>query len=265
MVTWEPWRKPVGAVHDEVQRAVRLERIAAGAYDDYIRRWASAAAAYKGPILLRFMHEMNGNWYPWSTRTNGNSERSYVDAWRHVHNIFRAVGAANVSWVWTINTFPGLSGDNRRLDQFYPGDEYVDWVSMTGFNWGRSNPWNVWLSADRTFRSTYRALARLDKPIMISEVATVAKGGDAAAWIRDASRQLRTRYPRIKAVIWFDSLYPGGVDFRLTETSADAFARSFGSSPYWSAPLELVRQPAQRTLPPPRASSSHASPAPSTG
>jgi beta-mannanase len=187
------------------------------------------------------MHEMNGNWYPWSVDTNGNSARTFVAAWRHVHDLFTQAGATNVSWVWTINTFTGLHESARRIGAFYPGDAYVDWVSMTGFNWGTSNTWNTWQGVDEIFRDAYRALVRFEKPIMISEIGTVTTGGDAARWTRRSLARLRDGYPRIKAIVWFDSRYPGDIDFRLRGDMATALRTALDDSQYWDQPLRLVR------------------------
>jgi cellulose synthase (UDP-forming) len=241
MITWEPWRKPPGQVHTPYQPEVSLSYIASGRYDRYIRSWARAAAAYRRPILLRFMHEMNGTWYPWAITTNGNSESTYVAAWRHVHDLFAAAGASNVSWVWTINSFPGLDDQHRDLAGYYPGDAYVDWVSVTGFNWGDSLGFDAWRSVDEIFAGSYNALTRLHKPIMVSEIGTVADGsGDPARWIRRALSRFAEAYPQVKAVVWFDSPYPGDADFRLEGNEADALRAVLGGSRHWGQPLRLA-------------------------
>ena len=72
----------------------------AGRYDEYIREFAEEARAWGHPFFLRFNWEMNGDWFPWSEGVNGNPSGEYVAAWRHVHDIFAAVGATNVTWVW---------------------------------------------------------------------------------------------------------------------------------------------------------------------
>jgi cellulose synthase (UDP-forming) len=243
MITWEPWAKPAGGVWDPTQPDVRLSLIASGHYDRFIRSWAHAAAGFRGPILVRFMLEMNGFWYPWAIQGNGNSPQDFVDAWRHVHDLFQQEGATNVRWVWSIASFTGLHGDDRDLASYYPGDAYVDWVSLTGFNWGTVAFWNRWHSFDDVFHQTYEALLRFDRPVMISEVGTVGVGGDPAQWVRDAFQRLPVEYPRVKAVVWFDSLYPGNVDFRLDASAAAAFAESVRGSTYWDQPVRLVTAP----------------------
>jgi Glycosyl hydrolase family 26 len=68
--------------------AFSLPNIIAGLHDAYIRSFAQALAAYGGPVLLRFAHEMNGNWFQWGAGVDGNTPAQYVAAWRHVHDVF---------------------------------------------------------------------------------------------------------------------------------------------------------------------------------
>jgi hypothetical protein len=225
MITWEPWSAPEGERHVAIQPDINLARIADGAHDPYIRAWARDAAAYRGPLMIRLMHEMNGTWYPWGVLTNGNTPALYVKAWRHVHRIFDEAGAANVSWIWSINNLERTDGESHDIDAYYPGDRFVDWVSTSGFNWGDAYPWSSWRTADPLYRDTYRALSRYDKPIMISEIGTTDVGGDPRAWIRQTFQRLRTGYPRLRAVLWYDDIDGGGLDFRLKGQTAGALAQ----------------------------------------
>ena len=184
LVTWEPWHQP-------------LRAIAAGRYDAYIRSSARDARRWGRTILVRFAHEMNGDWYPWGAHAN--PPRVYVRAWRRVVRIFRDVGARKVRFVWTPNVDYGGLPLMRRL---YPGDRHVDWVGLSGFSWG--GPWE-WESAYDVFHNSYRSITRMTrKPFMVAETAAGETGGDKAAWIkRTFGRDLR-RMPRIRAVVWFN-------------------------------------------------------------
>src|SRR4249919_1261914 len=71
----------------------QLADVIAGTYDDYIREFAEGARDWGHPFFLRFNWEMNGGWFPWSEIANGNGPGQYIAAWRHVHDIFAAVGA----------------------------------------------------------------------------------------------------------------------------------------------------------------------------
>ncbi|HET8958699.1 MAG TPA: glycosyl hydrolase, partial [Microcella sp.] len=97
LITWEPWVWGGGAT----QTAYRSSRIAAGAHDAQIRQWGQALAAWGKPVMVRYGHEMNGDWYPWADGVNGNKPGDYVAAWRHVHTLVTAQGASNVRWVWS--------------------------------------------------------------------------------------------------------------------------------------------------------------------
>jgi cellulose synthase (UDP-forming) len=229
MVTWEPWSNPDHGFHDATQPSSRLVRIVSGRDDAYIRSWARAAARYRGPILLRPMQEMNGDWYPWAVTTNGNDAATFVAAWRHIHRIFDEAGARNVRWVWTVHALPGTT---PRFGSFYPGPEYVDWVSLTVFNWGTAVGWGKWESLDHLIRPTYDALLGYGKPVMVSEIGTVEQGGDAARWVSDAMSSLQTGYTRVKAVVWFSYRYSRWADFRLGGRSTTALASAL-SSRYW--------------------------------
>jgi beta-mannanase len=225
MITWEPWSAPEGVKHVAIQPDVSLARIADGSHDGYIRAWARDVAAYRGPVMIRLMHEMNGDWYPWGVTTNGNTPELYIQAWRHVHRIFDAAGARNVSWIWSINNLERIAGENHDIDAYYPGDRFVDWVSTSGFNWGNAYSWSSWRTADPLYRETYRALTRYDKPIMISEIGTTSDGGDARVWIRQTFQTLRADYPKLHAVLWYDDVDGGGLDFRLQGQIAGALSQ----------------------------------------
>ena len=159
----------------------------AGTFDSYIREFAEAARDWGHPFFLRFNWEMNGDWFPWSEGVNGNQPGEYVAAWRHVHDIFTAVGATNATWVWCPNVDPGQK--LQDLASLYPGDDYVDWTGLDGYNWG-TNPATPdgWKSFDQLFGSTYDAITETiapSKPMIIGEVGSTEYGGSKAAWIAE--------------------------------------------------------------------------------
>ena len=70
----------------------QLSDVISGRYDTYIREFATQAKNWNHPYFLRFNWEMNGRWFPWHEGVNGNQAGESVKAWRHVHDIFTAVG-----------------------------------------------------------------------------------------------------------------------------------------------------------------------------
>src|SRR3954447_19951807 len=101
----------------------QLSDLNSGRYDNFIRNFALDAKAWGHPFFLRFDWEMNGNWFPWNVRANGNNPADFVPAWKRVHDIFASVGATNVTWVWC--PYVDTSG-RQNLRQLYPGPAYVD-------------------------------------------------------------------------------------------------------------------------------------------
>ena len=241
LVDWCSWNTSSGG--SATQPEFQLAGIIRGDHDPMIRAWAEGAKAWGKPFFLRFDHEMNGAWYPWSETANGNSTGEYALAWRHVHDIFTSVGATNVTWVWSPNV---TSKRSQPLDGLYPGDAYVDWVGMDGYNWG-PNPVRhaaPWISFARLFGPTYDTLGTLapTKPVMIAEIGTSEYGGSKARWIADAlSASTLDAFPRIGALVWFNWA-PEGVDWKIESSPAaqSAFATSIASPRYAGAEFGAI-------------------------
>jgi len=216
-----------------------LGNIINGMHDAYIQQWATDAKAWGYPLFLRFDWEMNGNWYPWSELANGNSAGQFVTAWRHVHDIFTSVGANNVTWVWCPNI---NSSAMIPMAEVYPGDAYVDWTGLDGYN-----KYSTWLSFNTVFTGSgitwlydsYQELLALapSKPIMIAETASLEAGDGGAkkaAWITDTlTTQIPANFPAIKAFVWFN-WNSAGSTFAIESSSAAqmAFATAIASTNY---------------------------------
>jgi mannan endo-1,4-beta-mannosidase len=204
-----------------------LAAVIAGRYDSFIRQFARAAKRWGHPFFLRFDWEMNGNWFPWSERENGNRPGQFVAAWRHVHDIFTAVGASSVTWVWCPNV--DLHHRLIGLRELYPGGRYVDWTCMDGYNFGGGPATGGWVSFDRLFRSTYREITRTvapGKPMMIGETGTVGSPRARATWIARMFADLPRRFPDIHGVMWFQRT--DGGDWPIFPGSREAAAFAAG-------------------------------------
>lgn len=222
-ITWEAWDWLKGVDQPEYS----LARIIDGGHDAYIHSWARAVRTWKKPIRIRLMHEMNSPHYPWGVTVNGNTPAQFVAAWRHVVDIFRANRANNVQWVWA----PASSQDGTvPIAQIYPGDKYVDWVGVDGYNWGSSVSWSNWRSFDQVFGPTLAdfKLIAPSKPVAISETSSAEVGGDKAAWITEFFGKLKDN-PQIRSFTWFH--YNKENDWRITssESARRAFAAGLAS------------------------------------
>jgi hypothetical protein len=242
MLSWEAWQ-PAGRLTD--QPKYRLKRIAAGAFDPFIKRYAREIRAYGGPLMLRPFHEMDGNWYPWGGMANGNTPKDLVAAWRHVHNIFDRVGARNVTWVWSVN---GLSVPNtpaNQISHYWPGSRYVDWIGVSGFNYAGS------LAGTGPFESLsgllaprFFSLVRYPKPVIVAETASVEQNGDKAAWIKALPGDLIGSPGRVDGFVWYDQQESEAQDFPFTSSAASqgAFRGILKGGRVLSAPDALPRR-----------------------
>lgn len=247
MITWEPWDP--GSDANQVknptkQPAYRLKAINDGVFDAYIRQWAVDIKKLGGPVMLRPMHEMNGNWYPWGGTVNGNKPAEFVTAWRRIHDIFEAEGATNVTWVWSINHESVPSGDDNAYAAYYPGDEYVDWTSISGFNWGTTSNYSRWMPFTHWYAKPLGYLKTIKKPICISEFASVEQGGKKSVWITDAYTRIRAN-SQVRAIIYYDSIEKSTSstqDWRVTSSaeSLAAFSKAISPTYFVGTPPQTV-------------------------
>lgn len=147
MITLEPW----GGLETVTPEAVAalVERL----------------AEYNGKgtaLFVRFAHEMNGSWYPWSQQPT-----AYIQSYRMLAEAVHR-DAPGTAMVWAPNygggyPFSGgsfeakpdhpdftlldtdqngvLSMEDDPYAPYYPGDDAVDWAGMTIYHWGNQYPW----------------------------------------------------------------------------------------------------------------------------
>jgi hypothetical protein len=213
MLTWEP-------------AGLTTVDISSGAHDAYLYQMAQNMRDYRSgvEIWVRPMHEMNGNWYSWGVGDSAvNTNETFITAWRHIHEIFQSANAGNVKFVWNINHHPVGAGADYVGS--YPGDAYVDYAGMDGYNWGTSQSWSTWTSFYSTFKMAYDAItAATTKPIVIGEWASAEKGGDKAAWITDAFNEIKSGdWPQIEVLVWFHERKEAAWQIDSSSASLDAY------------------------------------------
>ena len=154
---------------------------------------------------------MNGDWCQYCAYWTSQDAELFRAAWRHVYRVFADEGATNVLWMWNPHdrSFPDFRYNHPAL--YYPGNEFVDLVGMTGYCNGTYFPNETWRPFDEIYAPMYAEYAAMfpDKPFVITEFACSAIGGDKAAWIRDALRRLPS-YPRIRLAIWWNGVGDAG-------------------------------------------------------
>jgi len=175
-----------------------------GGQDGYIDDFAAEAKAYGRPVYLRFGHEMNAEWMSYSAGSKGGpSAADFKAAWRRLVDRFRAQGATNVRFIWCPNEsdFPDRAGNH--MEDYWPGDDYVDIAGFDAYNWTNQLP-RRGDGENRTFNQIvvgpYERIGRItDDEIWLCEFGTVEP--DKANWIED---MFATRsFPRLTGLIYF--------------------------------------------------------------
>ncbi|MCW2524348.1 MAG: hypothetical protein JWO63_2683 [Frankiales bacterium] len=221
-----------------------LANIVAGGWDSYLKKYAEDIKSNGLPLVIRFDQEMNGNWYRWAEPDPdyNNAQGVYIAAWQHVHDIFQAAGANDlVIWDWSPNRVDNI----KRLpsiDNYYPGDAYVDWVGMTGYY----RPGDGTATFDATYDATLAELRQTapGKPIFLSEVGATEAGGQKLNWVNSFFPGLVAN-PDVIGFAWFNyAVTSAGVtnDWRIQSTPvippafraglyATGFGRDHGKKP----------------------------------
>jgi hypothetical protein len=204
------WWQPV-VTGDQTDTPFSNQRIVAGNYDAYIHQWARDAKAHGGPVIVRFAHEMDGDWFPWGVGRAGNTAANFIAAWRHIWNIFHGPsgeGATNVRFLWS---------PYKPKASLYPGPEYVDYVGFTAFNWA-SGKLQSWRTMTKVLSGQVKAAKPFKKPIIIPELGSAPdeRGGTKSAWITAGYPAAFKKFRQVVAIVYFNvDSSPGQPDWRL--------------------------------------------------
>jgi hypothetical protein len=246
--------------------------VLSGKLDKEIDAAAQAFAAYPRQFFMRYCWEMDGSRQP--STVNGDPNQ-FIAAWRYIYNRVKPV-APNVIWLWTANANGfKLGGWPSLASEFYPGDDFVDWVSADGYNWhgavGRSGQ-----DRYRNFLEIYDQFmkwARTDdpnhehvgssKPIMVAEYGTQEQedGGLLKAdWFRIAHATVMPRtadtpadckycgaMTDIQAMVYFDVKgksgdASGGWNIETTQPSLNAYKEA-AQNPWFNHIADLTWGP----------------------
>ncbi len=221
-------------------------QIASGMWDSYITSFFNAAKNFlAGPdgvygtsddrrLYIRFAHEANGNWYPWSPAYSGSTDTpaDYVNMWIHVVTMARNMGldSDHLQFMWNVNA---TDSGPYTAEQLFPGNSYLNWVSIDGYNWGTSQSWSSWQTASQVFSNMIGRVRNLSTlPLAIPEVGSVSytSTGESvpakAAWINDLFTNFIPTY-NIKMICWFNTDQSGEKDWAI-------FGGKYGDQTYQS-------------------------------
>lgn len=236
MLTWEPLTPTQSRTTDKDILAIgdpgpaSYDNILSGKYDSLITTCATELAAwYNQTFIIRFMHEMNITDSAWwaGQAYNGGDTAKFIQTWRYVWQKFydaqTTAGHHNVQWLWAPNWGSNPSDSWNAIDNYYPGDAYVDWIGLSGYNWypflGYSAPQSYQDLYDGVLTSLQCAHA---KPILHAEIgSTNTSAQSKGSWVTNAYASMQT-YPLLRAVVWFNDYAYHNTDrpdFRVATTT----------------------------------------------
>ncbi len=195
-----------------------LADIPAGRHDRHIDAMLTGMRSFDGPVVCRWGHEPNGDWYPWcAAYPRGRSApEQYVTAWRYiVARERRMPGPSNIRWFWCPT---GRDVGGVAMERYWPGEDWVDIVGCDVFNEPQE-----WKSFNEIVADPYRRITSLsDKQFWIGETGCHEplqwQRGTKAQWIADMAE---TRsFPRMRTICYFDyDARPAGrADWRFDST-----------------------------------------------
>ena len=82
----------------------------------------------------------------------------FRDAFRHFVRLFREEGATNVTWVFHMVQW--YAPDRGPFANYYPGDEYVDWLALSTFGTN-----NLPDGSTASFEQVWRRSTRRTTPV----------------------------------------------------------------------------------------------------
>lgn len=181
---------------------VSLDDLVRGRLDEFLRQYYTDMMDETfpdgcfSPIWLRPMNEFNAYWVHW-----GLDPENFKRAWRRLYNIAEKLGVAERHvFVWSPNhrSYPDL--DWNKMERYYPGDQYVDWVGVSCYP-----PSLVYVENEDARYPLLRVREIHEKyghykPMMIAEGGYSA-ACDRSRWLREWF-EFRQHYPRFKAMIW---------------------------------------------------------------
>lgn len=191
----------------------RLDNINNGKFDTELRAWATAAKNFGAPILVEFGPEVNGEWFQWNGVWNDKEKgpEKFREAYRRIVRIMREEGAANITWVFHVNNNDIPEDNWNKLENYYPGKEWIDWVGVSIYSATSPIDDEVASFSDLMDR-IYPRLTKLDgaKPIIINEFGAGARHPQVnqAAWADKAIKNiLAGRWPRLIGFSWWNEAW----------------------------------------------------------
>lgn len=130
------------------------ENATLGYYDKVIEKYADWAKSINRPIYLRIGYEFDGP-------HNELEPKQYKRIYKRIVDILRNKGVNNIAFVW--HSYASKPFKDYKLSDWYPGDEYVDWVAISVFGHAYNSNFGSYCDRVLEFAKQHK------KPVMIAE------------------------------------------------------------------------------------------------
>ena len=149
-----------------------LGPILRGDFDEALNNLGGAIKDWGGQVFFVVGYEFDHPELAWPQRY---TPQEYIRAYRKLHKMWDALGVENVAYVWhTCNESPQVHWDGykrrdlMRFEDFWPGNEYVDWVGASLY----------WEDQARHLPVVAAFARKKGKPLMICESGLSTKDHD---------------------------------------------------------------------------------------
>jgi Glycosyl hydrolase family 26 len=232
---------------DVAESEYTLQAILAGNFDNDLKAWGQAARDFKTPLIVEWGTEMNGQWFSWNGFWNGKQEgtKLFRDAYRH---IVQTIDAANITWVFHINSDDDPETTWNAFENYYPGDDVVDWLAVSAYS-AQSPQDDYWTNFVEQMDLIMPRLTKLaDKPIMVLEFGATHNNplGQSSEWADEAlGAMLSGHWPKLKGFSWWNETWQNDnnpahdTDMRVQSNKAlaDVFRKHLASNKVIDRPI----------------------------
>lgn len=202
-----------------------LKKIADGNFDRELTEYANDVKKFGEPVMIEFGTEMNGDWFPWSGVYSNGNPGIFKNAYIRIIEIFRKQKAENVTWVFHVNYDSSPKEKWNTMADYYPGDEYIDWIGMSIY--GAQHPNDEWVNISGIFETAYKELAAvsLNKPLAVFEFGVI-ENKLKPEWIKEFFSIIKDRkFSRIKGISYWHSNWDnqdGSYSFMRIDSSPES-------------------------------------------
>jgi hypothetical protein len=166
-------------------------------YNDIVR-WANTIKTRGTFTYFGFVHEPESK-----DQAHFGTASQYIAAYQHVVDVMRAQNVPNVSYVWQLTAYGFVRKGAGNAINYYPGDNYVDYVAADAYNWGGCVAGTPWRDLSAVANPVLAFAEAHGKLAMLAEFGSQS-GPQRAAWLTSAHQYFIANQGELVAAFYFD-------------------------------------------------------------